>query len=118
MRRTGWLFLVLMLAACPPVCGTGGHSREVGGACQNDRDCVEECSDNPNFGDGMCTRKCDSDRDCPAGSVCVVDDILRNDGICAMECDRERDCDSFGRAYTCDDYPKLNGGSTEVCRLP
>lgn len=59
----------------------------VGAICDDDRDCNAGfcCRDNGNCGPGMCTYRCDGDRDCPPGTLC-------QHGLCFYACDSDRDC--------------------------
>jgi hypothetical protein len=106
-----WICAIL-LAACGSGVGPNGHL--VGAQCSIDRDCSVFCTHNSDFGNGMCTRPCASDLDCPRGSVCVTPD----GGICAVSCQNDNDCSGFGRAFVCGGMSRASGGSTLVCRVP
>lgn len=92
--------------------GPNGHV--VGAQCASDRDCANRCALDGDFGNGMCTRFCAIDADCPSGSVCVSTD----GGICAVACHASSDCSGFGRAFVCASKSRPTGGSVLVCRVP
>jgi len=96
----------LLLTACPPV---GPNGRDVGAACETDRDCTDECEESDAFGDGMCTMDCDDDNDCPDGTVCLLG------GLCAVECDNDRDCEAFSQGFECRDTLDRGLDRVEVC---
>lgn len=102
----------LTLAGCGVSVGATGH--DVGGQCTANTQCASLCSPEPDFGSGMCTRTCATDRDCPSGAVCVNS----NGGICAVSCRATADCSGFGRAFICADKANASGGPVLVCRLP
>lgn len=101
-------FLVVTLTACPPV---GPNGRDVGAPCDSDRDCTDQCAEQKEFDDGMCTIECDDDHDCPDGTVC----ILNGGGVCAISCDRDSDCDGFAQKFECKETVTPNFEREEVC---
>jgi len=103
---------MMLLAACGQSVGAKGH--DVGAACSTDRDCATRCSHDADFGLGMCTRPCASDRDCPSGAVCVTTD----NGMCAVSCQTNSNCSDFGRGFICGNKSAPAGGNVLVCRLP
>ena len=112
MKAPCALFLcVSLIAGCG---GAGATSHLVGAQCRTDRDCANLCTADSDFGSGMCTQPCASDRDCPGGAVCVKN----AGGICAVSCAVTNDCGAFGRAFVCSTEPRPSGGDALVCRLP
>jgi len=107
-----WGWLIVMCGCGGPSVGANGHV--VGAQCSTDRDCSNLCTHSDTFGNGMCTRPCATDQDCPSGSVCVTTD----NGICAVACQTTNDCSGFGRAFVCDSKSRPAGGSVNVCRVP
>lgn len=75
-----------------PIDTIGGN--EVGSTCAVDEDCGDptngaECCTGGKCGpDGWCSPRCDTDRDCPDGYVCVDHDGSR----CFYTCETDRDC--------------------------
>lgn len=65
----------------------------VGAECTVDADCAAglSCMDEDWTLDGVCTRPCEEDANCPAGSRCALVDILGGETLvmrCAQRCDR------------------------------
>ncbi len=59
---------------------------DIGGGCADDADCLDgTCCEDKNCGGGMCTLRCDDDRDCP-------DSMLCEHSVCFFICDRDADC--------------------------
>ena len=108
---------LLVAAACGPHVGSAGT--DVGAACTASSQCSTEClQGNDNFPGGMCTIPCQSDVQCPKGSVCV-DGGHGSGGICAVSCTQPADCASFGRGFTCAALDHIGlGGQALVCRVP
>ncbi|HME91242.1 MAG TPA: hypothetical protein VKE49_07450 [Myxococcaceae bacterium] len=107
------LLCALFLGACGGgSVGPNGH--DVGALCSTDQDCSSRCTHNGDFGTGMCTKPCASDRDCPSGSVCISSD----NGMCAVACQNDNECSGFGRAFICGSKSRISGGTSLVCRVP
>ncbi len=64
-----------------PECGGG-----IGSNCRTSDDCSDGfCCDSGNCGGGMCTYRCDADRDCPVEMAC-------EHGTCFFTCSSDDDC--------------------------
>lgn len=110
---TGLLLVSLIAAGCG---GVGPGGREVGGACQTDRDCTRTCfAGDSHYPGGICSARCTSDAQCPGGTACV-DDL---GGICAVLCSGANSCSGFGRGFQCDSENRRGApGEVTVCRVP
>lgn len=87
----------------------GWDSDLVGGACEHDGHCVDDCVEGGRFPDGTCTVACDFEGDCPEYTRCV--DV--EGGICLLSCDRDDDCRG---GYDCEDVRRRgSGGHALVC---
>jgi hypothetical protein len=105
---------VLALAAFLVFGGCGGDGVSttgdlVGGSCEDDRDCEEDCVRTGDFPGGMCTVVCSEDRHCPGGTYCID----RESGICALGCEVPGDCRP---GYTCrGEDNRGHSGESLVC---
>lgn len=102
------LVLVVALAACG-----GGHDvdRLLGAKCTADRECDERClGPNAEFPEGLCSLRCDDDRDCPSDARCVAS----NGGVCLYDCIDDRDCDFLGERWGCRTQALEDDRNTEV----
>lgn len=103
----------LALAGCGNSVGPGGSL--VGAACSESAMCASMCVMDKHYPGGMCSVRCASDVDCPAGAVCIDD----AGGICAVACGVNADCANFGRGFLCDARDRRGApGGTLVCRVP
>lgn len=116
MKQT-WMALGLMLATTLATVAVlhacSGDDEDYGQACDSDRDCDGLCAEGGDYPDGLCTYRCDDERDCPGGWTCVS----KAGGICLELCSSERECeDHFGRKWTCKNVD-LEGrsGKDPVC---
>ncbi|MGM0555030.1 MAG: hypothetical protein ACQEVA_01500 [Myxococcota bacterium] len=112
MLRT--LLIALLCFSLLPLlgCTDGSLGERVGNSCRDDVDCARGsfCLTGGDYPDGMCTTRCDFDRDCPSFARCVED----NGGICLLECDVDRDCPA---RYECKSLEREDGpGNVDVCR--
>lgn len=100
------MLLVLAALVVSLVLGCGD---DIGAECRQHSDCDDRCVTGREFPDGMCTRTCDSDNDCPSGTSCVDE----RDGICLLRCEADRDCPG---GYECDEERRRgDSGEVEVC---
>lgn len=83
----------------------------VGGACFDDRDCLDQCELGDSYPGGFCTLSCREDFHCTADTVCVD----TRDGICLFSCLGNVDCDFLGPGYSCREREDFFGGSVFVC---
>src|SRR5262249_40278330 len=81
-------------AGCGCVGGAPGHRfcdplHEVGDSCTTAADCVPglDCNEDPG---GQCTKACQTDAECPSGSVCETP------GNCYHQCTSKADCPRDG----------------------
>lgn len=89
--------------------GVGNDGDLVGGPCDHDRECVEECLGGKDFPDGTCSVACKDDYDCPGGTVCID----KQGGVCLLTCEVDSDCRG---GYSCrDEDRKGAGGKAGVC---
>jgi hypothetical protein len=100
------------IAACTGTAGPG--SQDVGAPCSADSQCEDRCFKSAEFADGMCSRICRVDQDCPIGSACVEN----GGGFCAVSCQAPVDCSGFGAGWTCSLKADAGGGQALVCRIP
>jgi hypothetical protein len=115
--------LMVALVACLPSligCGppaVGPLGTAVGDACTTGNQCQTLCYLGSHFPGGLCSRRCNADSDCPAGTTCISDD---NSAICAIKCSLDADCYGYGRGYACVSTTHVgSGGDTaSVCRAP
>lgn len=106
------LFGCLLAFSLATACGNDGVGNDgayVGGSCQDDRDCDEECLRGGDFPDGTCSVSCKVDDDCPSGTYCID----KEGGQCLLSCDRPADCRG---GYTCKgENNKGHSGESLVC---
>ena len=87
----------------------GNNSDYVGGPCESDSDCIEECAQGGSFPGGTCTVPCSDDDDCPDGTSCID----RMGGVCLLDCGGDGDCRG---GYECSaESRKGHGGEAQVC---
>jgi hypothetical protein len=99
--------LSLSLTACTHDVGNEGSL--VGGSCDGDGDCQEECLKGGDFPRGTCSVSCRDDADCPAETDCVD----KSGGVCLLSCTSRSDC---REGYTCKgEKNKGEGGESLVC---
>jgi hypothetical protein len=111
-QRLQLAFFLFFCACGGSAVGPTGH--EVGAVCSKDSDCAKRCTLLADFGNGMCTRPCASDPDCPKGTRCVAVE----GGICALSCRTTSDCSGFGQTFVCESKSQPGGGEVLVCRKP
>jgi hypothetical protein len=108
----------LLLGVAGLSCGevvAGPTSTSVGAACTMDSDCTNRClADDSRFPGGACTIPCETDANCPSGSVC----ISHMSGVCVTACRTNADCAGFGRGFACAGDTDANGAEVLVCRAP
>lgn len=105
----GFVFAV----GCAPEVGNDGDV--VGGACVVSSECAPEsqCRTGEEFPMGMCANLCDSDADCPDGSVCTGDG-----NFCMVSCGSNGDCrEDDGYSCTERDARGETAGPIMVCAL-
>ncbi len=96
-----------MMPACSDGVGTNGGL--VGGACERNNDCDEECLTGGDFPEGTCSVSCRDDNECPSGTNCVD----KEGGVCLLTCERPSDCRG---GYTCKgEDNKGHSGESLVC---
>jgi len=93
-------------------CGDGGVGREgdvVGGPCEAGG-CAggSTCLVDTMFPGGTCTVECETQADCPGGTVCVQE----GGGTCLLACDAADDC---REGYGCIEKSTMPEGSALVC---
>jgi hypothetical protein len=112
MRLRFGFSLLLLLSMVASACGDddGDHRGSFGDGCADDRDCAERCVKGGDWPGGMCTYRCNEDRDCPPGTACVD----KEGGVCAFTCSRSGDCPA---GYGCRSTKRESGGGEVlVCR--
>ena len=100
------------IAACGGAAGP--VSQDVGATCSADSQCEDRCFKSAEFGDGMCSRLCRGDQDCPTNSAC----LQIGSGICAVSCALPGDCSGFGPRWACGAKDHVGSGQALVCRVP
>lgn len=102
--------LVLSIASCG---GGDADAPALGSSCNAPAECDGQCVTSGDFPDGVCTRACGSDDDCPEGFSC----ISNSGGICLEDCAGAAECEAKrGAAWTCDLESLEEGdGSVRVC---
>ncbi len=114
LRELVRIVFVVVLAASASTChqcagGVGPRGDLVGGPCDHDRHCADECLEGPAFPGGTCSVECFGDEDCPDETRCVAYAI----GYCLLECDHDSNCRN---GYDCRLWPRFGElGTTEVC---
>lgn len=110
-----WIGVVLtgaLLAVLAPGCGSGvGRDGDVvGGSCTASGGCAggSSCLTDSMYPGGMCTVDCDTQADCPGGSVCVQE----SGGTCLLACRSAGDCRD---GYGCEDKSTVDDGHATVC---
>jgi hypothetical protein len=104
----GGLLALSMTTACGSD-SVGNDGATVGGSCQVDADCDEECLSGGDFPQGTCSVSCNADDDCPGGTNCIDTE----GGQCLLACDLPSDCRG---GYTCKGKNnKGHGGESLVC---
>jgi len=104
-RKVVPLALLCALAGCGGL--APGQSLPVGVTCS----VAGDCGTGPylcikqDFPNGYCSRSCNSDSDCPSGSVCPTSG--KGDGDCMQTCAGDADC-RLTEGYFCD---KTHAGS-------
>ena len=93
-------------------CGGDGVGRDgalVGGSCELNSDCDEQCLSGGDYPEGTCSVSCDTDDDCPDGTNCIDED----GGVCLLSCELPSDCRG---GYTCKGKENRgHGGESLVC---
>lgn len=115
MRSPVIVFAIgMFLSACGSSVGAG--SALVGRTCTANQDCEQTClSNDSHYPGGMCTVRCNTQQDCPAGTACVDE----KEKICSVTCVNNADCAAFGRGFVCDARSRVgSAGSALVCRVP
>ena len=97
------LLIILMMFMSLSAC-----EGDIGDACRDDRECNSDLYCVRDTNDGVCTARCDSDRDCPSNAVCIKTD----GGICLEECGDDRDCPI---ELECKSKKRESGGELRVC---
>jgi hypothetical protein len=96
---------------------------ELGARCQDSAMCASLClPPSETVPEGLCTRACESDDDCPATAACAPAVGVQ---VCLFACRDDRDCDlleagSEGGRWSCQDIERsgsagTDGGSVLVC---
>lgn len=87
----------------------GNEGSYVGGSCESDEDCQEECLRGGDFPRGTCSASCEDDSDCPRETACVD----KSGGVCLLTCYESSDCRD---GYSCKrEDNKGEGGDSRVC---
>ncbi len=96
--------LLLVLSCGPAVDST------VGAACEDDRDCDEECI--TGWPGGFCTISCQDHADCPPDTLCTDTES----GVCLFACDHHDDCKALlGEEFKCEDETDFESREVWVC---
>ena len=106
--------LVAVLAACSV---SSDVSREIGARCDDQDQCDDRCLTGPRFPDGMCSRSCDDDGDCPDGASCVN----LSGGACLYACTADPGCAFLGDGWRCGAETERGGepdSMVMVCAAP
>lgn len=109
-KRWAWGLRALFGVACLTLLGAGcsddkfgpgDATYSLGAACYGPSDCATGfCCTSPPCGHGMCSYRCRSHLDCPAGSLCDA-------GVCFWACAIDADCgwnQSCKKAHTVCQY--------------
>ena len=112
MRKLLGLATAFAISFIVGACGhhdIGNNGDLVGGPCDHDSECVEECVEGGDFPGGTCTVECNDDDDCPGGTRCID----KKGGVCLLECRHDEDCRG---GYECKNEDRQgHGGKIEVC---
>jgi hypothetical protein len=105
--RLALILAISALAACDD--GVGFDGSLVGGPCIDSSQCDFRCETGGEYPQGMCTRPCNVDGDCPDDTFC----INREGGICMLGCALPSDCRG---GYNCEGRENRgHGGDSLVC---
>lgn len=101
------------VCTCPaddPVCNQVSNvGTLVGGACDQNTDCIEQCLQGGDFPSGTCSTGCASDADCPQGTSCTD----AEGGTCLLNCREDNECRN---GYECRDRNRTgHPGEARVC---
>ncbi len=112
MRSLILLFSLALCAALATGCSDEPEPA-IGDHCTANADCPDKCQSGGGFPDGICTKACDADSDCPSGWHC----ISKSSGICMLACADTGECTpKFGDGWVCDDEQSQAGKSdVKVC---
>src|SRR5262245_14044524 len=90
LRGTLCLLGFIILAGC--------NGSSVGQTCEVSVECSPDavCQTGARFPGGYCTIGCDTNEDCPGGSVCTEEE----GGVCLLSCTSDGECRS-GEGYAC-----------------
>lgn len=104
--------LVVAISACSGNGNGGSVGKEgdvVGGPCTAD-ECAggSTCLVNTMYPGGMCTLACETQDDCPSGTVCVQE----SGGTCLLACTSATDC---REGYDCLEKSTMPSGHAMVC---
>ena len=101
-------------AGCNSSVGNSGDM--VGGPCAVNSECFIDsyCLTGTDWPAGYCAASCDTNDDCPGGSVCVE----AEGGVCLVDCITDGGCrTSLG--YVCAEFEARGaGGNVTGCALP
>jgi hypothetical protein len=94
-------------------CGGGSVGKDgdvVGGACGSSGECAggSSCLTASMYPAGMCTVDCETQADCPDGTVCVTE----SGGTCLLGCNEAGDC---REGYGCIEKSTPGDGHALVC---
>lgn len=107
--RLALMFACVIAAAACGDDGVGNDGAFVGGPCADSGDCELRCQQGGDFPQGLCTRPCNLDADCPDGTFC----INTEGGICMLGCRLPQDCRD---GYNCEGRENRgHGGDSLVC---
>jgi hypothetical protein len=111
-RSLGVVLACVLVAVVAAGCGSGvGRDGDVvGGSCTASGGCAggSECLIASMYPGGMCTVDCETQADCPSGSVCVQE----SGGTCLLACSSSSDCRD---GYGCEDKSTVGDGHATVC---
>lgn len=100
MLRGTLLVLVISIASIVVGCSSdvGNDGASVGGSCEVSVECTPDsvCRTGTRFPGGYCALSCDTNDDCPGGSVCTQEE----GGICMVSCTTDGECRS-AEGYAC-----------------
>jgi hypothetical protein len=106
--------LLALLFACSV---SSEVSRELGARCDDQDECDDRCLTGARFPDGMCSRSCDDDGDCPGGTSCVT----LAGGACLYACTSDPGCEFLGEGWRCRAEAERGGqpdSTVMVCVAP
>lgn len=109
-----FVFFLICASGVGMSLGCASDNGGPGDSCATSEECESgRCEIGGSFPEGLCTRPCERDSDCPDGFTC----ISRSGGICLADCTSSEECEAVrGPAWQCrEESREEGGGNALVC---